>query len=192
VIEEGPQLLGGVRPRHYELAPALLYAAISVADLEVARSFFLDTIGFAPQDASLHTAEMEGLWGLQGAQRDGFLARGGDVYLEVVRYERPAPKRRPAHHALSDQGFMNIGAAYRDRERLQELYARICAGGYRVNAELLPGAAGGTYLQDGEGNSFEIFAVPREFDSLFGFTPRPIFNPVPLWPRSAVAPTPAA
>ncbi|MHB1538991.1 MAG: VOC family protein [Solirubrobacteraceae bacterium] len=188
VIEDGPQLPGGIRPRHYELEPAVLYATLSVSDLELARAFYLDTIGLVESEQELHSAEMEELWGLRGARRECVVARGGEVYLELVRYEQPAPAARPADHRLSDLGMMNVAAASRDRERVQHLYERIRDGGYGVNAELLPGAAGGTYVSDGEGNSFEIFAVPREFDELFGFVPRPIFNPIPRWPRAESAP----
>jgi hypothetical protein len=86
--------------------------------------------------------------------------------------------------------MMNIAVAHRDRPSLERLYGRLVDAGYPANTELLPGAAGGTYLEDGQGNSFEILAVPREFDRLFGFVPKPRFDPVPLWPAAAVPSAP--
>jgi catechol 2,3-dioxygenase-like lactoylglutathione lyase family enzyme len=186
VIEEGSALAGGIRPRHYDLVPAIVYATVSVADLDAARSFYLGTVGLEEVDEPLHTPAMEELWGLLGARAEGFVARGGDVLLEVVSYQGPPGRPRPEDRALSDQGMMNIAVAHRDRPSLERLYERLVGAGYRANTELLPGAAGGTYLEDGQGNSFEILAVPREFDRLFGFVPKPRFDPVPLWPAATV------
>ena len=52
----------------------------------------------------------------------------------------------------------------------------------------MPGSAGGTYLEDADGNSFEVLAVPREFDPLFGFTPGDIFDPHAFWPQPGAPP----
>jgi catechol 2,3-dioxygenase-like lactoylglutathione lyase family enzyme len=184
VIEEGAALAGGIRPRHYDLVPALVYATVSVADLDAARAFYLDTVGLVEEEQPLHSAAMEELWGLPGATAEGFVARGGDLLLEVVSYREPVGRPRPDDRALSDQGMMNVAVAYRGRPELERLHDRLVDAGYPFNAELLPGAAGGTYLEDDQGNSFEILAVPREFDGLFGFVPKPRFDPVPLWPAA--------
>jgi catechol 2,3-dioxygenase-like lactoylglutathione lyase family enzyme len=190
VIEEGAALAGGVRPRFYDLVPAVVYATVSVGDLDAARAFYLGTVGLEEVEEPLHSAEMEELWGLSGARAEGFVARGGDVLLEVVSYAEPAGRPRPEDRALSDQGMMNVAVAHRDRASLEDLYERLVGAGYPANTELLPGAAGGTYLEDGQGNSFEILAVPREFDRLFGFVPKPRFDPIPLWPAADVPAAP--
>jgi catechol 2,3-dioxygenase-like lactoylglutathione lyase family enzyme len=189
MMEDGEALPGGIRPRHYDLVPAIVYAAISVADLGRARAFFVDTLGLAEEYPDLlHDDELQSLWGLGGASCERFVVRGGDIYIEVVRYDDPAGRPRPAGSRLSDQGLMNVAAGSRDRADLERLYERIVAGGYRPNAELMPGSAGGTYLEDADGNSFEVLAVPREFDPLFGFTPGAIFDPHPFWPQPGAPP----
>src|SRR5207245_8778920 len=84
IMEEGAALPGGVRPRFYDLVPAVVYAAVSVADLDRARRFFVETLGLAEESADvLHGPESEALWGLEGATREAFVVRAGDVYLEV-------------------------------------------------------------------------------------------------------------
>ena len=193
VMEDGAALPGGIRPRHYDLVPALVYAAISVPDLDRARLFFVDTLGLTPEPSDLlHDDEAEGLWGLAGASCERFVVRGGDVYLEVVRYDDPPGRPPAADRALSDQGLMNVAAGFRERAELERLYQRIVTNGYRPNSQLMPGSAGGTYLEDADGNSFEVLAVPREFDRLFGFTPGSIFDPHSFWPQPGVPPAGAS
>ena len=69
VMEDGAALAGGIRPRHYDLVPALVYAAVSVPDLDRARAFFVDTLGLAEEPAELlHDDASEALWGLEGAE----------------------------------------------------------------------------------------------------------------------------
>ncbi len=169
LLEDGTGVPGGVRPRFYDLAPAVVYATLSVPDLEAAREFYLGTLGLLEDGVTLHTREMERLWGLPGAESDSFVAHGGDVYLEVVRYEQPVGRRRPEDHRLSDQGFMNIAVGSRVRAESEAMIERARADGYRVNADMPGVAAGGTYMSDGHGNSIEVISAPREFDSTFGF-----------------------
>src|SRR5438067_11363885 len=65
LLEDGAAVPGGIRPRHFDLVPAVVYAAVSVADLERARRFFLDTMGLVEEpETVLHAPEHEALWGL--------------------------------------------------------------------------------------------------------------------------------
>jgi catechol 2,3-dioxygenase-like lactoylglutathione lyase family enzyme len=188
VMEEGSALPGGIRPRHFDLVPAVVYVSLSVSDLGRARRFFVGTLGLVEEPATvLHTPELEALWGLEGASRESFVARGGDVYLEVVRYDDPAGRPKPEGTLLSDQGFMNVALGFRDRLPLADTFDRVVASGYRANAGP-PRVAGGTYLNDDQGNSVEILLSPREFDPGFGFTPQPLFFRPPAWPQPAVGP----
>ena len=140
VMEDGAALAGGIRPRHYDLVPALVYAAVSVPDLDRARAFFVDTLGLAEEPAELlHDDASEALWGLEGAACERFVVSGGDVSVEVVRYDDPPGRPRPPDSSLSDQGLMNLAVGFRERAELERLYERIVANGYRPNAELMPG-----------------------------------------------------
>ena len=188
LIEEGPAVPGGIRPRYYDLVPAAVYATLSVPDLDRARVFYLDTLGLQEDEVVLHTAEMESLWGLPGASGQSFVARGGDVYLEVVQYEEPVGRPRPDDHRLSDQGFMNIAVGSRVRAESEAIIEQVRAGGYKVNAEMPGVAAGGTYMSDGDGNSVEVICAPREFDSTFGFAPQPELLRPSGWPAPAAPP----
>ena len=188
VLEEGAATPGGIRPRFYDLVPALVSAAISVPDLAEARRFFVETLGLAEEPGTvLHPPELEALWGLPGARRESFVARGGDVYLEVVCYDDPAGRPLPGDHLLSDRGFMNVALGYREAPALAATYERVVANGYRDNFRP-PRVAGGTYLNDDQGNTLEILLAGRELDPSFGFTPQPLFRRAPAWPEPSVGP----
>ena len=190
VMEDGEQLPGGVRPRHYDLAPAVVYAALSVRDLERARSFYVDTLGLGEEAAdAVHSPELEALWGLHDARREVVVVRGGDIYLELVRYDDPAPRPKPDGYRLSDQGFMNVAVGFRSKPAAERLLGRVMDGGGQVNAGLPPSPAGGTYVKDNQGLSLEIAAQPREFDPDFGFMPVPLFGRPASWPQADVPPT---
>ena len=189
VMGEGAGLAGGVRPRHYDLAPAIVYAALSVADLDAARRFVLGDLGLVEEEPDLlHDQQCEALWGLAGARRDCLVARGGDVYLEISRYAEPAGRPAPADALLSDQGLMNIAVGHRDRPLTDALLERLAATGHPATAPLPETPAGGVYVADGEGNSFEVVAQPREFDADFDFVPRQGLLRPALWPTAGVPP----
>jgi catechol 2,3-dioxygenase-like lactoylglutathione lyase family enzyme len=188
VMEEGAATPGGIRPRFYDLAPALVYATLSVPDLGPARTFFCDTLGLVEEpDVLLHAPEHEALWGLDGASCESFVARGGDAFVEVVRYDDPLGRPKPAGHLLSDQGFMNVAVGFREKAELDTTYARFARGGYRDNHEP-PKVAGGTYVNDAQGNSLELLIAPRELDAAFGFQPHPLFRRATAWPQASVPP----
>lgn len=188
VLEEGAATPGGIRPRFYDLVPALVYAAISVPELGAARRFFIETLGLAEEaETELHPPELEALWGLAGAKRESFVARGGDVYLEVICYDEPAGRPLPDDRLLSDRGFMNVALGYREQPALAAAYERVVANGYRDNFRA-PKVAGGTYLNDGQGNTLEILLAARELDPAFGFAPHPLFRRAPAWPQPSVGP----
>jgi len=181
VLEDGPTLPGGVRPRFYELAPAALYGAISVPDLDDARRLYVGALELEELPLEvLHAPEHEALWGLEGIHRDGFVVRAGDMYLEVVRYEGARPRSTGAR--LSDQGFMNAAIGYRARAGVEAAYERVSAHGFSPNRQL--SAAGATYVTDAQGASLEILAVERELDGPMGFAPQPRFPPSAVWPRT--------
>ena len=188
VLEEGSGTPGGIRPRFYDLVPAVVYATVNVPDLAEARRFFLDTLGLVEEpETELHPPELEALWELDGARRESFVARGGDVYLEVVQYLDPVGQPLPDDHLLSDRGFMNIALGFREQDALEEVYARVEQAGYRDNFRM-PKVAGGTYLHDAQGNTLELLIAARELDHGFGFAPHPLFRRSPAWPQPSVGP----
>jgi len=188
LFEEGSATPGGIRPRFYELEPAVVYLAVSVPELGEAKRFFGDALGLVErQDVVLHEAADEALWGLAGAKADRIVLQGGDVFLELVRYEDPVGRPKPEGHVMSDQGFMNGAVGFRDSVVLKMTFDRLVAAGYVPNIGA-PSGAGGTYVNDAQGNTAELLVCPRELDDSFGFSPRtPLYRP-PSWQRAELPP----
>ena len=192
VLEDGPGVPGGVRPRHWALAPAVVAATLTVTDLEAARRFLVPTIGLAPVAADLHppgTAELRGL-PADAAGETLLLGGAGDMLLEVTQFRTPAPRSRPADRRLSDLGIMNVAIGYRERARTDVLLARIAEAGYTASADLPPTPAGGVYVTGPDATSFEIIAQPRDFDADFGFAPHPDLMRAAAWAETDVAAAP--
>ena len=98
--------------------------------------------------------------------------------MEVVQYHAPAPRPKPDGYELSDQGFLNVAFAFRERPLFDDLLQRALAAGYRANAPVAPGPGfASTYLNDGQGLTVEVFGCPREYDRLLGFEPEEGFAP---------------
>lgn len=189
LLEEGAATPGGIRPRANTLAPAIVYVTVSVADLAAARDFYVEVLGLEEdRETVLHTPEMEALWGLEGARRETCLLRAGDGFLELVQYSDPAPRPHPADYRLSDQGFMNGGFLVRGREHFDEIIARAAARGVTPNITPPDRPNAEAYLNDGQGNLFELMLVPREYESEYGFGARVRFPPPAPWPLPRQAP----
>jgi catechol 2,3-dioxygenase-like lactoylglutathione lyase family enzyme len=187
LMEEGPGFPGGIRPRQNTLMPAVAYAAVSVADLEAARGFYVGVLGLREEPAVvLHSPECEALWGLEGARSRSIVLRAGDSYVELVQYENPAPRPRPEGHRLSDQGFMNGGVLATDRQQFDEIIARAAAAGITPNNEVADRENAEAYLVDGEGTLTELMLVPREMEDEYGFVARTRFPPPAPWPAPRV------
>ena len=173
VFEDGDALPGGRRQIFREAGASVVYATISVADLDKACGLYVDTLGMTEAaGVTLHTPDSEALWGLPGARSRSRLLRAGDGLFEVVQYEDPAPRRREDGCLPSDQGFLNVAVGFRERERFDEMLGRAEAAGFVPNVPVAPGSGfGATYLQDGMGQTIEMFGCPREYDALLGFEP---------------------
>ena len=115
------------------------------------------------------------------------MARGGDVFLEVVSYSEPAGRPLPDDHLLSDRGFMNTALGYREPEAVAATHEKVIANGYHDNFRV-PRSTGGTYLNDHQGNTLEPCSSRAELDPVFGFAPQPLFRPALAWPQPSVGP----
>lgn len=190
LLEDTPQLPGGPRRRHFELAPAIVYVTLSVPDLEPARQLYLGAFQMPEWEGVLHDERSESSWGLAGAQLGRFVADGGGVLLEVVSYRSPAGRPLPEGHLLSDQGFMNVAVGYRRRPELEEAVERALAAGAVLNMALPDRPATSMYLTDAQGFSVEVLCMPPEFEPEYGFQPRRVFPPPQTWPATPVPPAP--
>lgn len=149
--------------------PAVVYATNSVPDLAKARYLYAEILGaeLAPLEL-LHRPEDESLWGLPHARREGFLVRLGGSYLEILRYEAPAGRPRPADHSIADQGIMNIGLGSRDKQVIRAFIARAQAAGLKTTAVMDRGDTLGTYIVE-PGFEHEPMSTPVENDAIYGF-----------------------
>jgi catechol 2,3-dioxygenase-like lactoylglutathione lyase family enzyme len=188
LIQEGPEMPGGIQPRANSLMPAVVYATVSVADLDRALSFYVGVLGLRETDVQLHGPDSESLWGLDGAKSESRVLAAGDSFVEVVQYLDPAP--RDVRHALSDQGFMNAGFLARDQADFEAILARAAAAGLEPNLPPPERPNTEAYLTDTEGTLSEVMLVPREFEAEYGFVAKTRFPPPRPWPEPRVPPHP--
>lgn len=157
--------------------PALAYAALSVSDLDAARRFWLTDLGL-PEDSGFRIDDdRQTLWGLTGATADAFAVRLNDIRIEIISYHDRSGATRSGR-LLSDQGMMNIGLGFREREPLERLVARLIERGHETTVPLGPGLPAATYAWGPENISIELLCVPEHQDALVGFLPR---NDSPLF-----------
>ncbi len=168
VMEDGPALTGNFA-KTSGTGPALVYAAASVSDIDAARVYYEKVLSLpiAPQE-NLHAPEHEALWGLSGAERSGFLVRGGDVSLEIVQYRNPVGRPKPADYRCSDQGINNAMIFTRDLAEAETAIAQAQAAGYAMPHVVHQEKLVATYIVDPE-RELEISCFPAENDAPFGF-----------------------
>ena len=151
--------------------PSVAYVTSSVADLESARSYYLEVVGAAIRPLEqLHLPDDEALWGLAGAQRDGFLACLPGGTLEIVKYSSPAGRPRRTDHRSSDQGILNIAVGSRRPEIIRALIRRVHAFGLATTVIVDTDTLCGTYVVEA-GYEMEMLSIPPELDAMLGFKP---------------------
>jgi len=168
VIEQGEGRIGrnlvpGLR------APALVYATQSVSDLEASRRFY--ERGFLVEctgDECLHDDEDETLWGLEGAQRESLVVKGGEMLLEIVRYETPKGRPRRPDYKICDQGIANVAFGSHDIGEIVAALARLEAMGLHTPYFLRGEEAGAAYINDPE-REVELLAAPKHLLPTLGF-----------------------
>ena len=154
-----------------ERLPALVYATSSVSNIASARAHYEQVLGMTVEDIDrLHQPEDEACWGLDGASRQGFLAHLGGVRLEIVEYQSPRGRPKPADYRTSDQGIVNVGLRAETPDEAIETFDRLAASGlvppHRGDGD---GLVSG-YITDFE-REIEIVALPASLDAMIGFEP---------------------
>jgi len=149
--------------------PSVIYGAASVSDLDAARHYYGELIGLELGDLDeLHQPEDEALWGLGGAKREGFIARAGDVTLEILRYDDPQGKPRRADHRASDQCMFNAAFGSRERSDVEQVIDRLRAAGVQQMQVLQTEDLLASYVNEPERET-EFSVIPRELDAILGF-----------------------
>jgi catechol 2,3-dioxygenase-like lactoylglutathione lyase family enzyme len=159
--------------------PGIVYATSSVSNIEGAKTFYRETLGFEIEPIeSLHRLDDEVLWGLGNATREGFIARPENkgIRLEIVQYKNPSGRPRPPDYRTSDQGILNVALGSRDCTEVSDAFARL------KSADLFPPRIVTEsniifgYITDPE-REFEFAAFPEELDPHVGFVAsRPFFG----------------
>jgi catechol 2,3-dioxygenase-like lactoylglutathione lyase family enzyme len=153
---------------------AVRFVTLSVADLKRARRFWIDALGLHEAEGIvLHTPEHEALWGLDGAKREALVCGAGDLLIEIVQYDAPVARARPAGHLLSDQGILNVAVGFEDDASFDAAYRRLLSLGYASNGEpwTLDGIAKVVYVNDDQGFSVELLHVEPAGLEYMGFLP---------------------
>jgi catechol 2,3-dioxygenase-like lactoylglutathione lyase family enzyme len=151
--------------------PRVVYATLSVPDLEPARRFWTESMLVAEsKEGTLHTPDMEALWGLDGAELWRCVLPMHECWLELVQYRSPAPRAR-ANYRLCDQGMQKIGIGYRRFEPLRAMADRMANAGVELTLppQVEDGDLSGNYATTPDGFSFEAMAVPPAWDQTLGF-----------------------
>ena len=148
--------------------PVLSYATSSVADLSATRHFYQDVIKAEIRELTeLHNPADEALWGLAGAQLEGFLAKFGAMYLEVVSYSFPQGQT-PSDRVICDQGIMNVALGSRDTQVIDAVIDRARAHGNTLTEVFRGDGTVGTYIVD-PGCEIELLAAAEKYDRALGF-----------------------
>jgi hypothetical protein len=98
------------------------------------------------------------------------VVRSGDVKLEILRYDTPQGKPRPADHRASDQCFFNAAFGSRQLIEVSALIERLQAAGVeQMNIFRTPELLA-TYVNQPERET-EFSFIPKELDAILGFEP---------------------
>jgi catechol 2,3-dioxygenase-like lactoylglutathione lyase family enzyme/uncharacterized protein YndB with AHSA1/START domain len=159
IMEDDPRT-SNPRSRPHAALAATRFVTLSVPDLDQARRTWLEVLELPEEkDVVLHTPEHERLWGLEGASRESFVARSGDMFIEVVQYLDPAGEPWPEGYYISDLGLLNIALAVPTADEQKALVQRCTDAG--ITANTTKGTAlswrwYATYVNDPMGFSIEL------------------------------------
>lgn len=171
VIEDKGQFTPAMSEPANDCDPLILYATSSVSDLEAARRYYSEILALPLEPIErLHLDGDEGVWGLAGARRTGFLVATANGMLEVVEYQSPRGRVRRADHRLSDQGIMNIGLSSPDMTKIDRVIERLDAEGNPPPWLILGPDLLGTYINDAD-REIELLSLPEHVRRELGFRP---------------------
>ena len=140
----------------------------SVADLDAVRTFYESMIGFHIMPLDDHrAADDEVLWGLPGAKREGFVADGRSMKIEIVRYDDPVGFDDPDYRS-TDQGMVNIAIGSNDKADAAAALAKFRAAGLNIPHVVETDEVVAAFVADA-GREIELAAFSAKFRSPFGF-----------------------
>lgn len=129
-----PPSVAKAQARVYRLPVRTRAISLSVSSLEAALPFFETVLGMSRADLTLHTPEMEALWGLPGARASSALLWAGSHLLELIEYQEPRGRPGPADHSLGDAGIYHVALRFERAADVEETYREVIAAGYHSNS----------------------------------------------------------
>jgi short-subunit dehydrogenase/catechol 2,3-dioxygenase-like lactoylglutathione lyase family enzyme len=160
------------RPRP-EIGAVARGVRLSVPDLERSRRLLVERLGLPEAQPQLHGPEHEGLWGLEGAERQSVSVWAADFLIELVEYREPRGEPWPPGYRISDRGILNLAFGFRERGEFENAYRRFRAAGCQPNGPVLRlGPWSVVYVNDDQGFSYELLHVEPWFEGAMGFRPR--------------------
>jgi hypothetical protein len=169
VLEEGPELPGGVRDRFFDVEPAIVYVAASVTSLDTTKALFTGCANLPEVGADLlHADGDDALWGLPDATADRAVLQAGTIFIELNQYRAPVP--RHTDRLISDLGLSHVAVGYRERKHLLSLADALGDAGFRFTRELSEGT-NSTYIFGPDRLPLELLALPQDRDPQVGFAP---------------------
>ncbi len=143
---------------------------LSVPNLEQALSYFIGVLGMERANATLHTPEMEGLWGLEGAKTRSALLWCGDFLLELVEYLSPRGKARPEDEQIGDAGIWHAAVRFKKGKYIKQAFREARRAGHSSNsAPVGLAAVTAVYMKTDQGFIFEYFHSLPFLNRFLGF-----------------------
>lgn len=151
-------------------AVAIQHIGVSVPDLEVARTFYLDLLGAVEVGKPLEWRDnpfIDAVVGLEGSAARQFMCRLGNAHIEVFEYLAPRSSEQDPNEGVNRFGYTHFALQVED---IQACYERLVAAGIRVHTPpsldgITTDADGhkhgyaATYCRDFFGNVFEIMEI---------------------------------
>lgn len=149
------------------------HLGLSVPDLDAAKAFYVDSLGFAiaDEDTFERSDKVDDVTGLRDVACRMMLLRMGNLYLEVFEFRSPLPSTQTGNRHVNEFGFSHLAFEVAD---VQRAYEQLGSAGVTWNCppvEIAPGYWT-TYGNDPFGNVIEVQQISSS--KSYGFSRLPM------------------
>ena len=139
------------------------HIALSVPDLETARAFYVDLLGFEEDTrGEWHKGAVmvDAVMGLKDSSGRSMLIRAGNIFLEFFEFATPELPPLDLNRPVSHYGYAHLALDVTD---IAAVHARLEAAGMRFHTAPQSGyGVGTTYGRDPFGNVIELQEIHEE------------------------------
>lgn len=143
------------------------HVAVSVPDIDTARRFYIDLLGAREVSRSewdRGTTVINEILGLEDSAGTQFMARLGNIYIEVFQYRTPEAEPQDPRRRVNEYGYTHVALQVED---IQSVYDRMVAAGITFHTPPKHMGPEGereagfisTYGRDFFGNVFELIEI---------------------------------